>query len=472
MPKPISASAVLRQHMPRVSRGANNYVGITREPFPTSNSFSALQEPQPVSNNSNNYRNRANSFKRKHSDPPSFADVVNNGNGSANGNVSQRDTVNEVSVNIAKVRSIMDKVADEVRNLDLDPALITVFGFLCEAVNTISDTQGKIVTNLISKSEDLGYTDPGDNEGFITVGGSFPSSDMRSLGAIPKKPRPEVSRIVNQEPDLPDRNTQRSRAASDGSDRFGQRSRAPSFSNVLSRMVPQQTSRNQVPPQTRNQVAHQRGVLPAAEPANDGPVGSKEDTDRMFRSAIRDAERSTLVFNLDMGKVPLLNKDTISRKATMALTAMAAVKDKSRNGIPSQEAVDAIDDVLGATQDMFFFGNGTSTYRHPTDKRSGSFCTVPVCYVFKDRDIRTKAEAILRAKCGINCTVPYPPTVRECIKQIVADTKKEFGNNFVRVTVDTGAMVFKVARKPPDDAADPGWKYREEDIPIPTSVRE
>jgi hypothetical protein len=208
------------------------------------------------------------------------------------------------------------------------------------------------------------------------------------------------------------------------------------------------------------------------EPTNDGSVGGKEDTDRMFRSAIRDAEKSTLVFNLDMGKVPLLNKDTISRKATMALTAMAAAKEKSRNSIPSQEAVDAIDDVLGASQDMFFFGNGTSTYRHPIDKRSGSFCTVPVCYVFKDRDIRTKAETMLRAKCGINCTVPYPPTVRECIRQIVADTKKEFGNNFVRVTVDTGAMVFKVARKLPDDAADPGWKYREEDIPIPISVRE
>jgi hypothetical protein len=230
MPKPISASAVLRQHMPRVIRGANNYVGNTREPIPTANSFSVLQELQPVSNN---YRNRSNSFKRKHLDPPTFADIVNNSNGSASGSVSQRDTVNKVTVNIAKVRSIMDKVADEIRNLDLDPALITVFGFLCEAVNTISDMQGKIVTNLIGKSDDPGYVDPGDNEGFITMGGSFPSSDMRSLGAIPKKPRPEVSRIMNQEPDVPDWNIQRNRAASDGSDRNAQRIRAPSFKNVL-----------------------------------------------------------------------------------------------------------------------------------------------------------------------------------------------------------------------------------------------
>jgi hypothetical protein len=45
---------------------------------------------------------------------------------------------------------------------------------------------------------------------------------------------------------------------------------------------------------------------------------------RKFSEAIRDAERSTLCFNLNMGNVPLMNKTTISEKASLALAKMAA----------------------------------------------------------------------------------------------------------------------------------------------------
>jgi hypothetical protein len=62
--------------------------------------------------------------------------------------------------------------------------------------------------------------------------------------------------------------------------------------------------------------------------------------------------------------------------------------------------------------------------------------------------------------------------VRECIKRNVSDVKLEFLDNFIRVKVDTNAMVFKVARRPPKDAQDSGWKYGKVDIPIPVSALE
>jgi hypothetical protein len=46
-----------------------------------------------------------------------------------------------------------------------------------------------------------------------------------------------------------------------------------------------------------------------------------------FRDAVKSAENSTLVFNLDMGKVPIMNQDTMSQKATLALVTMAAGKE-------------------------------------------------------------------------------------------------------------------------------------------------
>jgi hypothetical protein len=57
--------------------------------------------------------------------------------------------------------------------------------------------------------------------------------------------------------------------------------------------------------------------------------------------------------------------------------------------------------------------------------------------------------------------------VKECIRQIVNRVKGSFPDHFVKVTVDTRDMTFKVARKPPKGDPDPGWKYRIGDIPIP-----
>jgi hypothetical protein len=216
---------------------------------------------------------------------------------------------------------------------------------------------------------------------------------------------------------------------------------------------------------------------PAPEklPDND-PEGLLEDPDndsadlvvKKFKESIMEAERSTVIFNLDMGKVPLLNKETMSKRATLALTAMAAAKEE-RN-FPSPEAVEAIDDVLSITKKMEFFGNTTKSYKHPTDPKSGAFCTVPVCYEFRDKAMKHRAETILKDCCGVQSSTPYPVVVRECIKQIVADVKKKYPDNFVRVAIDLKALTFKVARKPPKNAPDPSWKYREEDVPIPAEA--
>jgi hypothetical protein len=37
--------------------------------------------------------------------------------------------------------------------------------------------------------------------------------------------------------------------------------------------------------------------------------------------------------------------------------------------------------------------------------------------------------------------------VRECIKQVVTNVKKEFPRNLVRVTIDTGRLCFNVSRR-------------------------
>jgi hypothetical protein len=168
-----------------------------------------------------------------------------------------------------------------------------------------------------------------------------------------------------------------------------------------------------------------------------------------------------------MGKVPVMNKATMSKRATLALSTMAAKVEKRESKRPSEESIEAIEDVLSMVNNMEMFGTETRSYKYPNDPLTGAFYTVPVKYEFKDAVIRSKAQKVLRSTCGAHCGIPYPPVVRECIKQLVDRVKKRHPDNFVRVMVDTDNMVFKVARKPPKDAEDPSWQYRQGDIPIP-----
>ena len=195
---------------------------------------------------------------------------------------------------------------------------------------------------------------------------------------------------------------------------------------------------------------------------------SKEEADmRKFREAVSEAEKSTLLFNLNMGKVPIMNQETISKKATLALTSMAAKAEGKLSSTPSDDAITAIDDVLSMTTGMSLFGNSTKSYVNPKDKESGAFCTIPVKYEFKDKDTRIRAETALRARCKVSCATPYPVILRECIRQVVDKVKKKFPGEFVRVNVNANKFSLSVARR---GATESTWIYLRDEITLPTEV--
>jgi len=187
---------------------------------------------------------------------------------------------------------------------------------------------------------------------------------------------------------------------------------------------------------------------PSGKPPGKPPVKPVETEEekklRKFGEAIRDAERSTLCFNLDMGNVPIMNKHTISEKASLALAKMAAAAE-NRN-FPSPDKIEALDDITSMVTNMELYGSSTKQY---TGKDSTGFCTVPVRYQFKDREQKTFAEKTLRDICKVKCSTPYPAIVRECIKQVVAHVREVHPKDFVRVSVITKDFSLKVSRRPP-----------------------
>jgi hypothetical protein len=405
--RPKLLSEILRQNSPRRMYGktllsANRYsvLNTQRDSSPADSVRSEISQRSRVN---------SQSVKRKgsHSDGTgtcneslSYANITG-----ANSLSSQQLLPGQFDEELAKVRSLCDKVGEAVQNPDLDPALVPVFSAIYAAILGMSDLQVKIVEQKAWKP-------------VVSV-----VTQNHSVQQVGKKPRQE------------------SRDSS-----------GLHFTDLG-------TLKNarSAPSQSGTQVVTQ--------------VASQEDEKiEKFKEAVRDAEKSTLIFNLNLGNVPIMNQDTMSTKATIALSAMAAKQEKATGTIPSDDTVIALEDVLSVATDMQFYGRKTKSYSKKNDPQSGVFCTVPVRYNFSCKEDRIEAETVLRDKCKVSCATPYHPMLRESIKQVVDTIKADYPGNFVRVAVDTNSMALKISRRPMVESDSQGKKIWSQVgiVPIPT----
>jgi hypothetical protein len=84
------------------------------------------------------------------------------------------------------------------------------------------------------------------------------------------------------------------------------------------------------------------------------PIESIPPEMTKFKEAVEKAESSTLIFNLDMGRVPILNTETMSTKATLALAAMAAENENITGSVPTEDKIAGIDDILSVVKNIEF----------------------------------------------------------------------------------------------------------------------
>ena len=395
--KPISASDILRQNSPRKT---------IRSSFFNTNRFGHLRDSSPADSISSvsTHRGRSVSNKRKSNDelPVSYSSVLSSKPFSLGNEINPGIDLDNLNTNISKVKSLCDKIAEDVSVSVWDNGLISVFSDICEALRFISKNQEDIAISLSRQPTAL------------------VQPQMHILGATSKKSRPDTA--LGKTKDF----------------------------RIFTKDSRISTSQSQP---TVTVSSNTQGSETTVDPVI-----------KKFRESVKEAEKSSLVFNLNMGKVPIMNQATMCSKATSSLTSMAAEAEGKSSSIPSDDTVTAIDDVLSMVKSMSFFGKSTKTYRNQRDPKSGSFCTIPVRYDFKDKDTRVRAETILREKCKINCSTPYPTVLRESIRQVISHVKQNYPEDMVRVSVDVPKLGLKVFRKPKGESS---WKTYNKLVPIP-----
>jgi hypothetical protein len=194
-------------------------------------------------------------------------------------------------------------------------------------------------------------------------------------------------------------------------------------------------SKDKLPPNQKTKYA--TDPKPVAKPAP-APVPPEVVAEQKVKQAIREAEKKTLLFNIDMGNVPTMNKDTLSRKVTIALGNKVAA---GNHDYDIKDAEEALDDILSCTK-LEFLGTKSKLYfnkKNLNDEKNNTFCTMPVRFEFKDKDVRIEAEKTLRKICGVSCAVPYPKKLRDILDKMISEGKKKYPKCFIRtkVNVDT-----------------------------------
>ena len=204
------------------------------------------------------------------------------------------------------------------------------------------------------------------------------------------------------------------------------------------------------------------------------PLTDEEITRKKVKQEIMKAEKSTTLFDLDLGQVPIINKDTLSSKVTRAIHAAAANGDEAKKGNYSPEETEEIMDDILTCAHLDFLGNGGSKKYYnkakPNDPKNGKFCTVPTKLTFRSKEERTKAEQTLRKFGKIKCSIPYPKKLRTIIGDVVKKGKELKPNCYIRTKVDTDKMLVVAHASFQNEAGRWVWEDLHLDREIPLDV--
>jgi hypothetical protein len=207
---------------------------------------------------------------------------------------------------------------------------------------------------------------------------------------------------------------------------------------------------------SQSRAAGQQGKVRQGE--TDGQP-EQDPRKKKFIQAVREAEKSTLVFNMDMGTVAVMNTNTMNRKFSLALKAKAAEVDGNANGEPKTDTVTQLDDTLSMVKSMDYFGKTTKQVK------GKAFYSIPVKLAYKDKETRITAEQNLRKLCKVSCTTPYHSSLRDELRKVMEGAKAKYKNSYVQTRLDVDKMEVKVSHR-----QDGIWYNDVEKVPLPDSV--
>jgi hypothetical protein len=278
---------------------------------------------------------------------------------------------------------MLEQVANDLLEAtSSDPVLVAISARLCQGMIT----QNNILCSLISSNASCNHSGP-----------ENVSTSSRNLGAIPK-------------------NSQLSAHSTTVSSNSSQSLSEAEKNRRPLKQLPIGISVNNSKWQEVSGRRSNKGKSAVHTAENQEDCQDKTDniTD-FFSNAVRNAEKSVVIYNLNLGQTPLLNPSTISAKVTSALIK-AAADNFPECGNNTAAAGEMVNDLLSQVKGMDLFGKGTKPCKDPRDaSRNASFYTIPVKLSFNNKQVSKQVNEILRQKYKVSTSIPYHRTLKQAI---------------------------------------------------------
>ena len=191
------------------------------------------------------------------------------------------------------------------------------------------------------------------------------------------------------------------------------------------------------------------------------PTGERE-----LREALEKADRESVIFDADLGPVPIFNRTKLSAALSAGLkkTVIEAAEKKAGD---VAEAVRILDDAFSGVENVDFLGQASRKFensRNPTDPRIGSFCSMPVKLTFTDRDSRIHFENSIRNLGGPKATQSFPKLVRAVMAEYAKNIRLSHPDMVVMVRPDTRTLQINAFIKSDGEKS---WNRLPDSYPIP-----
>jgi hypothetical protein len=223
-------------------------------------------------------------------------------------------------------------------------------------------------------------------------------------------------------------------------------------------------------PMASSTAASFASVAGASVAANPPPSRPRQEPGTPeLKAALAAAEKTAVVFDADLGRVPVANRTTLNGAFAAGLKA-ATMKVAEGSGGDANEGIRVVNDALSCVDNLDFIGQTSARKIDKSDPENPiplSFCTMPVRLDFPDRHTRIHFEKTLRKHCGLRATMSLPFQIRKYQNMFLSALRARYAGRAISARPDTSTMSFVVFMKKEDGN---GWARCRESVPIPRGI--
>jgi hypothetical protein len=188
-----------------------------------------------------------------------------------------------------------------------------------------------------------------------------------------------------------------------------------------------------------------------------------------LKAALTAAEKSAIVFDVDLGPSPVANRATLNGAFAAGLKT-ATLKVAAETGGDANEAIRVVNDALSCADNVDFKGQTSAKRidkRDPENPIVSPFCSMPVKLDFPDRNTRIHFERTLRKHCNLKASISLPTTIRKYQALYLKSMRSHFPGRAVMVRPDTASLALVALVKEEGGSA---WRRCPGGHPIPRDI--